>query len=102
GFAASRSLARQLTTHGHFTLNGRRHDVPSARLKVGDVIGINAKSAKLPIFEKIVDKLNENAKANPWLEVDPKALKVKVIGKPTLANLNLPFDINTVVEYFSH
>lgn len=102
GLASSHSLARQLTTHGHFTLNGRRHDIPSAHLKAGDVIGINARSAKLPVFEKAADKLNENAKANSWLEVDSKALKIKVIGKPTLADLNLPFDINTVVEYFSH
>lgn len=102
GFASSRGVARQLTTHGHFTLNGRRHDVPSAHLKIGDVIGINGRSAKSPIFEQIADKLTENAKTNTWLEIDPKALKVKVIGKPSLTDLNLSFDINTVVEYFSH
>ncbi|MFZ2414577.1 MAG: 30S ribosomal protein S4 [Minisyncoccia bacterium] len=102
GLASSRSLARQLTTHGHFTLNGRRHDVPSARLKVGDVISINARSLKLPAFEKAADKLTENAKNNTWFEVDPKTLKITITAKPKLVDLNLPFDINTVVEYFSH
>jgi small subunit ribosomal protein S4 len=102
GLAPSRSVARQSTTHGHFTLNGRRHDVPSAHLKIGDVIGINTRSAKLPSLEKIAEKLTDNMANNPWLEADPKTLKVKVIAKPKPEDLNLPFDINTVVEYFSH
>ena len=102
GLASSRSLARQLTTHGHFTLNDRRHDVPSARLKIGDVVGINVRSTKLPVFEKAAEQLTDNAKNSAWLEIDPKALKIKIIAKPKLTELNLPFDINTVVEYFSH
>src|SRR5690606_38597317 len=57
GFATSRRAARQLVSHGHFTLNGRRVDIPSIRVKAGDVIEVRARSAKGGYFSQIADVL---------------------------------------------
>src|SRR5882757_438569 len=84
GFAISRQAARQLVTHGHFMLNGRRVDIPSIRIKIGDVITVRPHSEKNEYFKK----LDEVSPASPndiaaWLKVNRKKLEITVTGLPT-------------------
>ena len=73
GFASSRRAARQLVGHGHFTLNGRRVDIPSIRLKAGDVIEVRPKSTKSAYFTQINDVIS-NSTQGPlsWMKADAK------------------------------
>ncbi len=86
GFAVSRQAARQLVTHGHFLLNGRRVNVPSIRLKVGDEIKIRPAGLKSTYFMTIDEVSPANPDAVPsWITVDRKKFEVKVTGLPTRA-----------------
>ena len=83
GFAVSRRGARQLVSHGHFLLNGRRVDIPSIRLKAGDVIEVRPKSAKSGYFAQINDVVNNSVQGPlSWLKSDSKKLKIEVTGQP--------------------
>ena len=83
GFATSRRAARQLVSHGHFELNGRRVDIPSIRVSAGDIIVVRAKSQKSGYFAQINDVI-ANTVQGPlsWLKADVKKFKVEVTGLP--------------------
>ena len=83
GFAPSRPAARQLVTHGHFMLNGRRVDIPSIRVKAGDEISLRDASVKNSYFTKLDDLSPEGSQAFSWIKVDRKKRTVKVSGEPT-------------------
>lgn len=102
GFATSRRAARQLVSHGHFELNGRRVDVPSIRLKAGDALAVREKSTKSTYFKEIDDVL-KNTDQTPlsWLKADPKKLTVKVTGVPKLEEAEQGIDVQLIVEYYS-
>src|SRR5690606_32609277 len=73
GFATSRRAARQLVGHGHFMLNGRRVDIPSIRLKAGDVITVRPKSEKSDYFTHLDDVIGNSAQGPlSWLKSNPK------------------------------
>jgi small subunit ribosomal protein S4 len=102
GFAMSRQAARQLVTHGHFMLNGRRVDVPSIRVKVGDVITVRPHSEKNEYFKK----LDEVSPASPndiaaWLKVNRKKLEITVTGLPTREEAEPDISEQLIVEYYS-
>lgn len=102
GLAISRQAARQLVTHGHFMLNGRRVDVPSIRVKVGDVITVRPHSEKNEYFKK----LDELSPASPndipaWLKVDRKKLGITVTGLPTREEAEPDISEQLIVEYYS-
>ena len=83
GFAVSRRAARQLVSHGHFELNGRRVDIPSIRVKAGDVITVRPKSTKSEYFTHIDDVINNSIQGPlSWLKSDSKKLKIEVTGLP--------------------
>lgn len=100
GFALSRSVARQMTTHGHLGLNGRRVNVPSIALKIGDEVSVVESSKSKKIFENIQDRLK---KIDPptWLEVDKDKLSFRFKAFPSLEEAKLNFNIPLVVEYYS-
>lgn len=100
GFATSKKMARQLVSHGHFLLNGRRCDIPSAILKPNDVITIREKSLKSKVFEGIKEKLKK-VDIPSYLELDIEKLTAKLVKAPVLEELNLPFDFKTVVESYA-
>ena len=102
GFAVSRRAARQLVGHGHFMLNGRRVDIPSIRLKVGDQIVIRPKSAKSGYFSQI-DDVVKNSVQGPlsWLKSDHKKLTVAVTGLPMRAEAETDINEQLIVEYYS-
>lgn len=102
GLATSRRAARQLVGHGHFELNGRRVDIPSIRVKAGDVITVRPKSQKSGYFAQI-DDVVANSIQGPlsWLKSDPKKLKVEVTGLPTRAEADVDINEQLIVEYYS-
>lgn len=102
GFAVSRRAARQLVGHGHFILNGRRVDIPSIRLKVGDEIVIRPKSAKSGYFSQIADVLGNSVQVPlSWLKSDDKKLTIKVTGLPLREEAEQDINEQLIVEYYS-
>ena len=102
GFAVSRRAARQLVGHGHFMLNGRRVDIPSIRLKVGDQIVIRPKSAKSGYFSQIDDVVKNSLQVPlTWLKSDHKKLTVAVTGLPMRAEAETDINEQLIVEYYS-
>lgn len=102
GFATSRRAARQLVGHGHFELNGRRVDIPSIRLKAGDVITVRPKSAKSGYFTQIDDVVNSSIQGPlSWLKSDAKKLKIEVTGLPKREEAEADINEQLIVEYYS-
>lgn len=102
GFATSRRAARQLVSHGHFVLNDRRVDIPSIRLKPGDVITVRPKSVKSSYFNEINDVVaNANQGAKSWLKADAKKLKIEITGVPTREEAEADINEQLIVEYYS-
>ena len=101
GFAPSRRAARQLVTHGHFTLNGRRVDVPSMRLKAGDILSLRDHSKKTEYFKKL-DDVSPAPSATPgWLKVDRKKVSITVTGLPNRDEAEPDINEQLIVEYYS-
>ena len=100
GFAHSRSLARQVVTHGHILVNGRRTDIPSRRLKVGDVLSIREGSKGSKLFEGAKEKL-QKITAPTWLKLDPEKVAVTFQGKPKVAQGESHFNLTSVIEFYS-
>ena len=102
GFATSRRAARQLVGHGHFMLNGRRVDIPSIRLKIGDVITIRPKSAKSGYFSEIDDVLNNSVQGPlSWLKSDGKKITIDITGLPKREEAEQDINEQLIVEYYS-
>lgn len=100
GLAKTRSAARQLASHGHATVNGRRVDVPSLQVKVGDVVAIRKGSEQSPVFAEVSERMK--ALSMPaWLEVSPDARTVKVTGEPVLEGVQNVFDLGVVIEFYN-
>ena len=98
GFASSRKEARQLVTHGHFTLNGKKVDIPSLLVKAGDVIAVKAKSTDSPKFKEI----KEMTISTPdWVSMDTEKLEGKVLSLPTRSQIDTPVAENLIVELYS-
>lgn len=102
GFATSRRAARQLVSHGHFTLNGRRVNIPSIRVKAGDEIVVRPKSTKSAYFTTINDVLG-NSTQGPlsWLKSDVKNLKISITGLPQRAEAEADINEQLIVEFYS-
>jgi small subunit ribosomal protein S4 len=102
GFAVSRRGARQLVSHGHFLLNGRRVDIPSIRLKAGDVIEVRPKSTKSGYFAQINDVVNNSVQGPlSWLKSDSKKLKIEVTGQPKREEAEADINEQLIVEFYS-
>ena len=101
GFATSRRASRQLMTHGHFELNGRRVDIPSIRLKAGDILIARAKSQKSEYFKNL-DEVSPAVNDLPgWLKVDRKKFTVTITGVPTREEAEIDINEQLIVEYYS-
>jgi small subunit ribosomal protein S4 len=102
GLAPSRRAARQLVTHGHFLLNGRRVDIPSIRVKAGDVITIRPKSVGNEYFKPVLDGLASGNDQNRWISWDAKKHTATVTGSPVREDV-IDLDINEqlIIEFYS-
>lgn len=102
GFATSRRAARQLVGHGHFLLNGRRVDIPSIRLKAGDVIEVRPKSTKSGYFTQINDVVGNSVQGPlSWMKSDVKKLTITVTGEPKREEAEVDINEQLIVEYYS-
>lgn len=101
GLAPSRPSARQLVTHGHFTLNGRRVDIPSIKLKPGDEIKPRAASAGNVYFQAKTDELKGSAPQVSWLSLDTGTLGFKVTGLPTRDDSDADISEQLIIEFYS-
>ncbi|MEO5499583.1 MAG: 30S ribosomal protein S4 [Candidatus Saccharimonadales bacterium] len=102
GFATSRRGARQLVSHGHFMLNGRRVDIPSIRVKVGDEVVIRPKSSKNGYTANMENILKDSVQGPlSWLKSDPKKLSVTITGLPKRDEAEADITEQLIVEYYS-
>jgi len=100
GFARTRKEARQTVRHGHITVNGKRLDIPSYRVKAGDVIAVAPKAKELlPIKEALIS--SESMAVPGWLEVDIEKLQGTVLQLPTRDQIDLDIDAQLIVELYS-
>lgn len=100
GFARSRGEARQVVRHNHVLVNGKRCNIPSARLTVGDEVNLANKSAKQAKFQAAADLFGRRA-ALPWFQVDHARSAGKVIAAPTREDVHLPVKERLIVELYS-
>lgn len=101
GFAPSRRAARQLVTHGHFMLNGRRFDIPSVRLRPGDELIVRDHSKGTEYFKKIDDVSPAPSSIPGWLKVDRKKTAFAVTGTPVREDAEPDINEQLIVEYYS-
>lgn len=101
GFAPSRRAARQLVTHGHFMLNGRRVDIPSIRLRPGDELIVRDHSKQTEYFKKIDDVSPAPSSTPGWLKVDRKKTALAVSGFPVRDDAEPDINEQLIVEYYS-
>lgn len=101
GLATSRRAARQLMTHGHFMLNGRRVDIPSIRLKPGDELKLREKSKKSEYFKNIDEVSPAPSEIPGWLKVDRKKFEIKVTGEPAREEAEPDINEQLIVEFYS-
>lgn len=101
GFATSRRASRQLMTHGHFELNGRRVDIPSIRLKAGDILIVRPKSQKSEYFKNLDDVSPAANDLPAWITVDRKKFTIKVTAVPTREEAEQDINEQLIVEYYS-
>ena len=98
GFASSRKEARQLVNHGHFTVNGRKVDIPSFEVKAGDVIKVKEKSTSSPKFKEIKEM---TISVPSWITVDVDKLEGKVVALPKREDIDTPIEEHLIVELYS-
>ncbi|MBX4199241.1 30S ribosomal protein S4 [Candidatus Parcubacteria bacterium] len=100
GLAKTRLQARQIASHGHATVNGRRVTVPSIVMKEGMVAGVREGSLKSPLFGTASEKL-KTLTAPAWLTVNADKLEATVVGKPVYVPNEAVFDLGAVIEFYS-
>ena len=100
GFAMSRAEARQMVSHGHFTVNGRKVNIPSYQVKPGMVITLKESSRGLEKIKANVEA-NSSRPAPKWLEYDANNQIAKVVGVPARDDIDLPIEEHLIVELYS-
>ena len=101
GFAVSRRAARQLVTHGHFMLNGRRVDIPSIRLNAKDSIVLRPKSRTNDYFKRIDDTSPEPSNIPTWIKVNRKKFEIEITAQPSREDAEPDINEQLIVEYYS-
>lgn len=100
GYASSRVEARQLVRHGHFTVNGKKVNIPSYLVNVGEVISVTEKSAKSPKFKELVEAAAHRTPP-AWLENNINTLEGRVLAFPTRDEIDTGIEEHLIVELYS-
>ena len=100
GFGASRKEARQLVSHGHVTVNGRKTNIPGAQVRAGDVVAIRERSRTMATIQVALESV-EGRGIPDWLELDKAGFKGTVKALPTRDQITLPVNEQMVVELYS-
>jgi small subunit ribosomal protein S4 len=100
GFATSRAQARQLVRHGHFTVNGKKVDIPSYPVRSGDTVAVRSDSVQNPTIQHAMEEVKGRG-IPEWLMIDAGTLSGKVSQLPTRMQINLPVQEQLIVELYS-
>lgn len=100
GFAMSRAEARQLVRHGHFLVNGKKVNIPSYLVRIGEVIAIKDATKGLDKMKTVIEA-NSFRQPPKWLDYDKNALVAKVVALPTKEDIDLPIEEHLIVELYS-
>ncbi len=100
GFATSRAQARQLVRHGHFTVNGKKVDIPSYAVRRGDTVAVRSTSGQNPTIQHAMEEVKGRGIPD-WLLLNPSALSGSVSQLPTREQINLPVQEQLIVELYS-
>lgn len=100
GIAPSRFQARQIVSHGHILINGRKMDIPSYEVRVGDIIGIKKKSLKTPLFQNLQEVLKKKEIPN-WLKLDVAKIETRVIRDVAIEDVKEIQDLGMIIEFYS-
>jgi small subunit ribosomal protein S4 len=100
GFATSRPAARQLVRHGHFTVNGRKVDIPSFSVKPGDVVAVRQSSKQAPAILHALEEVKGRG-VPEWLQFDAAGMSAKIGSVPSREQINLPVQEQLIVELYS-
>lgn len=100
GFASSHKEARQLVLHGHFTVDGKKVNIPSFIVKAGNVIAVKGSSKESPKFKGLAEAA-DGMTAPKWLEVNAEAMTAKVVALPEREDVNFDFNEQLIVELYS-
>ncbi len=101
GFATSRDQARQLVTHGNILMNGKKVNIPSIAVNVGDVITLREKTKKVQMIQDAVATVGGRGGVPAWLEFDASNLTGRVVALPKREDLQMPIDEQLIVELYS-
>lgn len=100
GLAPTRQASRQMVSHGHITVNGRKTNVPSREVKIGDVIGVREGSKGRALFENLETRLAERSTPS-WITFDAKAMKGGITQQPTTESADPAGDLSEVLSFYS-
>ncbi len=100
GFAPSRNAARQMTTHGHISLNGKKVSIPSYEVRMGDIVGIHTPSRSKKIFADLALRIKKYTPPS-WLSLDKEKIEGTVSGTPQMQEAAIPADIQKIIEFYS-
>ncbi|MGH9523039.1 MAG: 30S ribosomal protein S4 [Terriglobales bacterium] len=100
GFGISRRQARQVVRHGHIAVNGRKVDIPSFQVKVGDEIAVREAARKLPVIEGAIEYSSHQPAPN-WLEINRENFSGRITALPKREDINLPVNEQLIVELYS-
>lgn len=100
GLASSRNEARQLVRHGHFTVNGRKVNIPSFEVRAGDVIAVRDKSKESPRIKELMERAADRTPP-AWLEYDADAARGRVLALPARDQIDTPVQEHLIVELYS-
>ena len=100
GFASSRAEARQLVNHGHFTVNGKKVDIPSFSVRVGEVIAVKEGSKSSPRMKQLLENLGSRTVPG-WISLDANTAAGTIVALPTREDIQLPIEEHLIVEKYS-
>ncbi len=101
GIALTRSQARQFASHGLFLVNGKRIDIPSCEVKIGDKIEVRESRKGSPVFTKNQEELGENNDVPSWIKADPKRLAIEIVELPATQHFEKLIEPQLIVEFYS-
>ena len=99
-WACSRAEARQFVVHGHFTVNGKKVDIPSYLLRAGETVAISAKSKDSVKIQSVLES-NSGRPVPAWLDLNREALEAKVVNLPAREEIDTPVEEQLIVEFYS-
>jgi small subunit ribosomal protein S4 len=100
GFAVTRAQARQFVGHNMLSVNGKKMNIPSYLVKIGDVVGIKETKKKKPVFSELSEQLSAHTLPS-WISVDPKKQEGTVLHQPSEKDFDKIFDVKLIIEYYA-